>query len=223
MNRILIFLFCVLTGALYAQPRLARKCFVEMPDSLCPLLTEVNRADCIDFLDSKMKAQVTNRLGGKSEMTALTDDYICMQMTPQSSWQMKLLTVNDSTQVICTVSTACAPACDSHIRFYSTDWEELSVDSFLSVLPVKNNFIGARPDTMSVYDYQDACRQADILLMKADLSPSEPVLTFTFTTPTYMEKEVARRLETFVISPLTYRWQEGKFVSVKETLESRIF
>ncbi|MFS2511540.1 DUF3256 family protein, partial [Bacteroides thetaiotaomicron] len=25
------------------------------PDSLCPLLTKVNREDCIDFLSSKMK------------------------------------------------------------------------------------------------------------------------------------------------------------------------
>ena len=38
-----------------------------------------------------------------------------IQMTPQSSWQMKLLATSDSTKVICTVSTACAPACDSDV------------------------------------------------------------------------------------------------------------
>ena len=30
--------------------------FVNMPDSLSPLLTKVNREDCIDFLESKMKS-----------------------------------------------------------------------------------------------------------------------------------------------------------------------
>ena len=68
-----------------------------MPDSLSPLLTAVNRADFIDFLESEMKAEVTNRFGGKSEMTELTPDYIRVQVTPQSTWQMKLLSVNDST------------------------------------------------------------------------------------------------------------------------------
>ena len=61
----------------YAQE--AKTCFVNMPDSLSPLLTAVNRADCVDFLASKMKAQVTNTLGGKSEMTELTADYIRIQ------------------------------------------------------------------------------------------------------------------------------------------------
>ena len=32
--------------------------FVSMPDSIAPLLTKVNREDCIDFLASNMKAEV---------------------------------------------------------------------------------------------------------------------------------------------------------------------
>ena len=57
---------------------------------------------CIDFLESKMKAQVENRFGKKSEMTDLGKDYIRMQMSVQSTWQMKVLALNDSTNVICT-------------------------------------------------------------------------------------------------------------------------
>ena len=77
----------------------AKKIFVNMPDSLSPLLTAVNRADCIDFLESKMKAKVENRFGRESEMTELSKDYIRVQMTPQSTWQMKLLATSDTTQV----------------------------------------------------------------------------------------------------------------------------
>lgn len=56
-------------------------------------------------------------------MTDLSKDYIRMQMTPETTWQMKVLALNDTTNVICTVATACAPACDSSIRFYTTDWK----------------------------------------------------------------------------------------------------
>ncbi len=99
------------------QAQEAKTLFVNIPDSLSPLLTKVNRADCVDFLESKMKAQVENRFGKKSEMTELGKDFIRMQMSPQATWQMKVLALNDTTNVICTVATACAPACDSSIRF----------------------------------------------------------------------------------------------------------
>lgn len=32
--------------------------FIAMPDSVAPLLTKVNREDCVDFLASNMKAEV---------------------------------------------------------------------------------------------------------------------------------------------------------------------
>ena len=118
----------------------AKTMFVNIPDSLCPLLSSVNRADCIDFIESKMKAQVTNRFGGKSEMTELSPDYVSLQMSDASNWQMKLLPLNDTTKVVCAVSTVCAPACDSHIRFYTTDWKELPATDFLPSVPQMNDF-----------------------------------------------------------------------------------
>lgn len=197
-------------GALQAQE--AKTCFKNMPDSICPLLSAVNRADFIDFLESKMKAEVTNSFGGKSEMTELSPDYIRVQMTPQSTWQMKLLPVNDSTKVICTVSTVCAPACDSHINFYTTDWKELPAASYLPALPAMDDFIIQAPDTVDIYEYQAARRQADMLLVKTDLSAKEAALTFTFTTPDYMEKEAAEKLKPFIRRPIAYTWNQGKFI-----------
>lgn len=197
-------------GALQAQE--AKTCFKNMPDSICPLLSAVNRADFIDFLESKMKAEVTNNFGGKSEMTELSPDYIRVQMTPQSTWQMKLLPVNDSTKVICTVSTVCAPACDSHINFYTTDWKELPAASYLPALPAMDDFIIQAPDTVDVYEYQAARRQADMLLVKTDLSAKDTALTFTFTTPDYMEKEAAEKLKPFIRRPIAYTWSQGRFI-----------
>lgn len=54
--------------------------------------------------------------------------------------------------------------------------------------------------------------QADMLLMKADLSSKDTTLTFTFTTPDYMEKEAAEKLKPFLRRPVSYVWKEGKFV-----------
>ena len=198
-------------GSLRAQE--AKTCFVAMPDTLCPLLSAVNRADCIDFLESKMKAEVTNTFGAKSEMTELTADYLRLRMTPQSTWQMKLLPVNDSTKIICTVSTVCAPACDSHVEFYTTDWRKLPASSFLPDLPVMDDFIApASADTADVYAYSAARRQADMLLMEAELSAADATLSFTLTTTDYMDKEAAEKLKPLVRRPIVYRWNKGRFI-----------
>ena len=68
------------------------------------------------------------------------------------------------------------------------------------------------PDTVDLYDYQDARRQADMLLMKADLSAKDITLTFTFTTPDYIEKTTAEKLKPFLRRPVIYVWKEGKFI-----------
>lgn len=206
---VLLYLAFIGLGCLHAQE--AKTYFKNMPDSICPLLSAVNRADFIDFLESKMKAEVTNNFGGKSEMTELSPDYIHVKMTPQSSWQMKLLPVNDSTKVVCVVSTVCAPACDSHVKFYTTDWKELPASSYLPELPVLDDFIAEASDTVDIYEYQDARRQADMLLMKVELSAKDIALAFTFTTTDYMSKEAAEKLKPFVRRPIVYIWNQGKF------------
>ena len=45
------------------------------------------------------------------------------------------------------------------------------------------------------YDFIDARLQADMTLMQAELSKENGTLTFTLTTPEYMEKETAEKLK----------------------------
>ncbi len=211
-KRLSVFICLFFLGFVSLQAQEAKAFFKNMPDSLCPLLSAVNRADFIDFLESKMKAEVTNRFGSKSEMTALSSDYIKVKMTSQSSWEMKLLPMDDGTKIICAVSTVCAPACDSHIRFYSTEWRELPALSFLPQLPGMEDFVSEASDTVDIYSYQAARRQADMLLLKADLSAEDATLTFTFATKDYMSKEAAEKLNPFVRSSIVYRWKKERFI-----------
>lgn len=195
-----------------ANAQQAKQYFVSMPDTILPLLTEINRADCIDFLESNMRAIVTNRLDGKSEMTKLTDNYIEIKLSEQSSWQMKVLALNDSTQVLCTVFTACAPACDSHIKFYTTQWESLSLADYIQTMPTLSDYLPQLNETD--YDIQtlNAVKQADLLLIKMQLSADDNTLVCSFDTPQYMEKSAAQKLTPLLQKPIVYNWNSGKFV-----------
>lgn len=209
MRRYLSFfalLFCFLS--VFGQDM--KTVFVAMPDSLTPLLTKVNKEDCIDFLASNMKAEVKNRFDKPAEMKVLTEDYMQLQMTENSTLEMKLLPLNDSVKVVCMVKTVCALACDSNIHFYSSDWkEELSSADFLQKPSQDAFFLQADPASE---EYVLARKTADVNLMKAVLSKEDATLTFIYTTPDYMNKETREKLEPYLRKePVVLKWQEGKF------------
>lgn len=201
-------------SSLFAVGQTVRDCFVHMPDSLLPLLSEVNRADFIDFMDSKMKAEVTNRMGGQSEMTSLTTRRIEIKMTAKSVWQMLLLPAGEDKEIICTVSTVCGTVCDSHVKFFSTDWQELPATEYLLELPQLDSFFKPLPEDAS-YELRDARASANLLFLGATLNEENNALTFCCNTLDYLDKRAAELLQPYVVPGLVYNWQGGRFVLVR--------
>jgi len=215
MKRFLVLIVSVICAtSLFAQD--AKTLFVNMPDSLTPLLTAVNRADFVDFLESKMKAEVRNRFGQPSEMTDLTPDYIRIKMTTNSNWQMKLLPVNDSVHVVCVVNTACAPVCDSSIRFFSDKWEELPLSDYMDA-PVLSDFL-IIPDSTQRETFDRAAGKVDMLLLESDLSKTENSMMLTLRTPEYMVKEQAYSLKPFLKEPIVYEWVNNRRLVRKDKM-----
>ena len=209
MRKIKLLLWCLCcTMSVWAQNM--KSVFVSMPDSIAPLFTKVNKEDCIDFLDSGMKAVVTNRFGKKSEMKVLSDDYVLVQSTESSTLEMKLLPLNDSIKVVCMVKTVCASACDSEIHFYTSDWnKELAVTDFLVMPDIDMFFLSSD----SAFDDYDLIRKkVDMHLVKASLSKDDASLTFIYTTPDYLNKDDREKLLPYLRKePIVLKWQDGKF------------
>lgn len=133
-------------------------CFREIPDSLFPTLSRNNRLDMLDFMESKMKAEVTNRLGGKSEMTSLTDSTLSIQMSNALKVDMLLLTPEspadtNSEEVICMIETfgSDSLSLDSKVRFFTLSWELLNEPPQLSVSD-KNTISSKKVQTILKWD-----------------------------------------------------------------------
>lgn len=111
--------------------------FLQMPDSLLPYLTENNRLDFIDFLESGMNAIVTNELGGKSEMYKLEDDYLSLNLNPSTFVTMHLMPVDElvdsCNQVICAIITFGHDIRESKVLVYSINWRPLDVSKYLDI------------------------------------------------------------------------------------------
>jgi hypothetical protein len=214
--RKLLFVPVLILSSLALQAQEARTLFSRIPDSLLPLLSPVNREDFIDFLESRMKAEVKNKFGGASEMTDLTDSYIRIKLTDRSTWEMKALPVNDSTKVVCVVSTVCGPVCDSTVDFYTANWERVPTSDYLAV-PVMDDYFQPA-DSARLDDYIRCRRKMDMLLATATLSKEADTLTFTLTTPRYAgsgaDEETAGP-QVFLRNPLVYMWGSGRFTSLR--------
>ena len=108
MKLFFIIISLFLTCTAEAQVKV-RDVIKQMPDSLVPYLKQNARLDFIDFMDSGMKAEVSNEFGGKSQMTELTDDYASLTLNSVSQIQLRLLDVSepvdDARQIICMVRT----------------------------------------------------------------------------------------------------------------------
>lgn len=215
MRSTLTILLCLLlAGPLHAQ--LAKELLKALPDSLCPTLTAVNRADFIDFMECGMKAEVSNRLGGKSQMTDLTADYLRIRLSEQSSWQLKVLPLEGGGSVVCTIHTVTAPAADSRIGFYTPQWEALPATRYLAARPTTDDFLLPADSTqLSPTRYAEAVRRADVPLTEALLQADAPILTFRLSTPDYLSAEEAEALRPLLRPQLTYTWDGTHFVQKK--------
>lgn len=209
MRKVLLIVVSVLCG-ISASAQDMKSVFIAMPDSITPLLTKVNKEDCVDFLDSNMKAEVKNRFDGTAEMKVLTEDYVLVQTSEIGTLEMKLLPVNDSTKVVCMVKTVCASACDSEIRFYTSDWkQELDKKGYLQ-WPDAGTFFLPK-DSLSEEDVLIR-QKADMNLMKASLSKDNPTLAFIYTTPDYLNLEDKEKLKLHLRKePVVLEWKDGKF------------
>ena len=97
--------------------------FKQMPEELMPYLTTNNRLDMIDFMDAHMKAEVTNLLEGKSEMTALSDSALTVRLSDALTVDMQLATRGDSTVVRLTKTYHTLSRQTEVVTYcYSTDW-----------------------------------------------------------------------------------------------------
>ena len=209
MRRILYTLFLLFVMLLQVGARTPmRQWLMSMPDSVMPLLTKNDRLDFIDFYDARMAAVVTNRMDGKSRMDILTDDFVRINYTQASDVEMKLLPVNDSTDVLCMVTTVKAGVSDSRIAFFDAQWQPLSVASYLTEPSEKDFRSSLQNDSV-----EWAWCKINILFRTYALCAERAELLSVFTATDYLSEEERVEVAPYVRKePLLYRWINGKFV-----------
>lgn len=182
--------------------------FLKMPENLTPLLSSVDKADFIDFRASDMKAAITNKLGGTSEMISMTENFSNIKMTSKSSVQLKLLPYLDS-QVIAVVETVYGSAADSRIQFYNLDWTSCSD---IPLIPEFSYLDFINTDGMSSdKEALQALKDLNVLVYSFELSADSTTLHVGFSTLSLLDKSVLEKLTPYLKSSFDLTWSEDGF------------
>lgn len=211
MKRI-IFVLIMSMALVSAKSADIRTLFVEMPDSIMPLLVKNNRLDMLDYMDIGMSAKVKNKLGGESEMTLLKDDMISISMTDVTEYDIKLFYGKDSLVTIAVIETVCGGYCDSDVTFYNDKWQPLDKQKLIS-MPLLDDFLDKK--LMKQSENKTAIDEMYYRMMMIDSAPESDVITFTLTTTdAILDEEI--RDSIFKTTSINYRWNGKKFIRQKD-------
>lgn len=205
MKRIIAFTVLMLAVTVAGAADL-RTLFVEMPDSIMPLLTRSERMDFLDYMDSNMKARVKNKLGGESEMTLLQENMLSVNTSESGRVDMALFRKKDGSNLICIVNTVTVRYPDSRISFYTEDWEPVPIDGLIG-LPSFDDYL-TRAALKS--DSLDNLKRQSILRLQS-VTPVDGALEFRYTSLDYIGEDADKYRAWFKSDPVRYIWNGKKF------------
>ena len=181
--------------------------FIQMPDYLTFQLEEAWRKDLVDLFKSGKPAVLENTMQGKSVLKKLTDNYLLLQSTENSTVEIKLLSLVNNTLILCVIETVYAPVADSRVSFFSTDWQRLSSDGIFTPV-TEDRFWKADADS-SLLNYLP---RPGMFLVKYSLSDENATLTAEYMTPLSLDDETQQFVKPFLrTEPKTYEWKFGRF------------
>lgn len=201
----LILIAGLLCAVLPSGGRTMKDLFKEMPDSLLPVLTRENRLDCVDFIESGMKANVKNRFGELSSLQTLTETYAKLSLSASSQVEMAVLGESTDT-LVCMVRTWFLPLPQSEVTFYTAGWKPLDASKYIT-LPNEKDFI--RTDTGREAK-ADVLRCANIPLVSAAFNTTSSDLVFSIRLDGD-NPDLKRDLQPYIREKLTYHWRDGHF------------
>ncbi len=206
IRRILtILLICVAaSGSAYAED--LRTLFLNMPDSIMPTLTRSDRMDFLDFKDIGMKARATNKLGGESVMTELSERMLSVTTSGSGKVDMVLLPRKNGSNLICIIKTVTARYDDSRLEFYNEDWTPVDAKKLIK-LPRFDDYLtreALRQDSLSYF------KKLSILRLQS-ITAVENALEFRYTSLDYIGEDADRYRSWIKSDPIIYTWTGKRF------------
>ena len=211
--RTLIFIAALFMCATTAKAQTSITKIIEtIPREIIPYINDNSREEISKFTDENDSLSVKNELNGNTTIRKRNDDYVRIDLNESSSLQIKLLPVNDTTQIICMVRTMKSPLPESEIAFYSTEWEKLENGYGLPDIHNADSIMAGftcKPDTMTETKFEELRKYIEPIMVYAGFDDKGQALTFSINIP-FTTKDMRNEVKA-IIKQKSFKWSNGFF------------
>jgi hypothetical protein len=182
--------------------------FLSMPNQILPSLDINRKKELLDTKKNNSHTAIKNLFNDTLVLQQMTDNYLSIQ-SGIAQTEIALLTMANQSRIICVLQTVCAPVCDSHIYFYTTQWKLLNTPDFFIPEGI-SWFFKENPDETGKILIQSLL--SDISLMSYHLNPDDLSLIQIYNTPQYLDKETALQIKPYLKeTPRVFNWVKNQF------------
>jgi len=213
----IVFLLVSICG-LHAQT--VEWAFVNLPDRYLPLLTTERRTELLFKYKMFGINTVTNNFNGTSRLRELDieHEHLKIDLTKQSTFELKVLPASGLTNVIVLSHTVCAPVCDSHIAFFDSEFRRLDTDTN-PIFPdiAVSDFLDVNKIRAAGKTLENIVRRYDILFASVILQKDNNILVKS-NTKEFLPPEIYADIEPFLLGDrILLTWNDGIFKKGKAT------
>lgn len=185
--------------------------FVSAPLSVIPTIDKMTRMDMIDYFRAGSDRASKNRFGGDCRILEDSHEKIVISTSDASEYTIALLPADGRKldRMIMVIRTLKAPAEDSSISFYDSDWKEVSN---VFTLPLLEDWMLPQAKKKNRKDIENAI---PFIMAKCVYSPDDYTMTFTTNLTDYIPEEALELAKQSIKKSIVYHWN-GKRMILKK-------
>lgn len=201
---ILLFLSCI-TLVSYGQK--IDDVFKTMPDEFLPAFSEANKTMLL--VDTSLS--VIPYPLGEIEKLEYTDTFLSVKTSEVGTLQLKILPLVNNTEIIALIKTVCAKKmCDSNIRFFSNEWDEIDKSSILPKIPPHAFF---DPTKLGDPEFKWAASHIDIYPLSYQFMKGSDDLEVKFDIKEYLSPNDFQKVASYIkTETLNLSWNKSMFI-----------
>lgn len=183
-----------------------------MPEGILPYITNDQKTELLKFTDSCDSVKVKNAFNGVTSIDTISLDYAKISMNKTVEMQLKLLPINDSTQILCVIKTIKNPLKESVIKFYSTNWQPLNS---MFGLPEGNDpktilsMFTHKPDSMTEDEFNNLYNCIEPVMLTANWEDKDYSITLNLSVP-FIQKDNYNGIKD-ITNKISFKWDGQKF------------
>ena len=180
--------------------------FKTMPDELLPAFSEENKTMLL--VDSSLL--VIPYALGEIERLDYSDTFLSLKTSKVGTMQKKILPLVNKTQIIALIKTVCSSVCDSDIRFFTNEWEEIEKSNLLPTIPPHIFFDEKELNTP---EFKWAVSQIDIFPLQFEFKDGGNDLQIKFDIVNHLSSQDSLKIKPYLVKEtIDLLWNKSTFV-----------